>query len=139
MNDPDLAELGPGSAPGGLYRAMCLIATTIAVVLFLVLALMPGVIYWLFEIPAHETANFLGRRAAMMFAGFAVLGFLGGTARSPETRLIVALSIGVAMFALGLLGLYEFARGFAGPGILIAVVIEFAICIGFLWAIRHET
>lgn len=126
----------PGTEPSVLFKAMCLISTVVAACLFLVLCVAPGLIYWIFDVTPHETANFLGRRAAMLFAGMAVLGFLGATARSIEARMIVGLSIAVAMFGLGLLGLYEFARGFAGVGILLAVGVEFAICVGFLAALR---
>jgi len=126
----------PGTAPGTLFKAMCLISTLVAATLFVALSIAPGLIYGLFEVTPHETANFIGRRAAMLFAGMAVLGFLGASARSEEARMIVGLSIAVAMFGLGLIGLYEFARGFAGAGILLAVGGEFAICIGFLAALR---
>lgn len=126
----------PGTEPSGFFKFMCTFTAVLACGLFLTLSLMPALIYWLFSVTPHETADFLARRAAMLFGAFGVLSFLAASARSHEARFIVGLSIALAMFGLGLLGLYELARGFAGPGILLAIGIELAICIGFLWALR---
>jgi len=57
------------------FKKLSTITAFITFVLFLVLLLLPEIIFILFQIPENSSAFFISRRAAMLFLGIAV--FLG--------------------------------------------------------------
>ena len=105
------------------FRSLSIFSTTLAAALFLTLLLMPGLVFWLFHIPA-ESAVFLSRRAAVLFLGFAILMWLVRNAENSSTRRAISLGWGTTMTALAILGTFEFIRGFVGPGIFMAAAVE---------------
>ncbi len=92
--------------------------------LALTLLVAPGVIHWLFAIDSGAAADIMSRRAAMLFAGLAVLTFLGGGSTSLEVQHLVSAVIVVAMAGLLVLGFVEWLRGAVGPGIWLALIVE---------------
>ncbi len=111
------------------YRHLCSAASLLFFILFATLIFLPEIVYWLFNIQGNELGDFLAKRAGVLFLGFSVLCFCSRNTTSKEVRHIVALSVGTAMGAMALLGIYELVRGNTGPGILVAVFIELAISI----------
>ncbi len=109
------------------FHRLSLLTSLVFATLCLTLIFVPDLIYWLFRLPAHDSADALAKRAAMLFLGLAVLCFGARKSALPELRRLVALSVGVAMAAMAVLGLYELARGVVGPGILLAVGAELAL------------
>jgi len=98
-----------------------------AIVLFLLfsaLLIFPKIIFVLFQIPENDSAFFIARRAAMLFLGLAVITWTGRHASHSSLRQSVCAGLSTTMFALALLGVCEFIRGLAGPGILLAVIGE---------------
>ena len=78
----------------------------------------------LFGIDEHSSALFIGRRAAMLFLGLAVLTWFIRNAGYSESRQAVCLCLAVSMLGLAILGIFEYLRGFASIGISLAVVTE---------------
>lgn len=104
-------------------------------VLFIVLIFWPDIVYWLFQVEGNETADFLAKRAGMLFLGLSILCFHSRNTVSGEVVDLVALCVGLAMATMALLGVIELMRGNAGWGILVAVFIEVSIAALFyrLW------
>lgn len=114
------------------FRTLSILSAALSAALFLTLLFVPDLVFWLFQIPASESAAFLSRRAAILFLGFGILMWLvRNTENSPANRAI-CIGWGTAMTALAILGTLEFVRGFAGGGIFIAVFMEAFIGVSYL-------
>lgn len=117
------------------YSIRCKLLTCLCSVLFVLLLLAPGVIFWLFGVPQSETADLIARRAAMLFLGLAVISW---NAHSAPPSIGFSLGIVVAMLGLASAGSYEFLRGFAEWPILLAVIVEVSVAGLFLKYTRHR-
>ena len=120
------------------YRTISTAVATLYATLAFVLLLSPGLVNWLFAVPGHATGDFMAKRAAMLFLGLAAIAFLSRDAAPSTARDAIAKGIAVAMIGLALASLYEFARGFAGPGICLAIVIEIVVSMAFFSTLRYE-
>lgn len=118
------------------FKTLCMITAALSISLFAILLLYPPLIYSIFAIPGHESADLLARRAAMLFLGVAVLSWNSKGANAAQTQRAFALGTIVMMTGLAAVGLFELARGFAGLGILFAIVTELAIAAGFANLLR---
>lgn len=106
-------------------------------VLFLILAMT-----WMFA-PAQllsgwgmelsTAVGLIGRRAAALYAGIAVMFFFTRNAEPSTTRTALITGIITSCSILALLGIYEFSTGHATSGILTAVFIEVALVLAFLY------
>lgn len=117
------------------YRTLCGLTGAIALALALTLLLAPQVIYALFAIAPHESADFLARRAAMLFVGFAVLSFSMREAE-PRSQRSYSVAMATTMGALAALGSFELARGFAGLGLGLAIGVELFLTAAFVLHVR---
>lgn len=111
------------------FKMVSIITAVIALTLCGVLILTPEVLFMLFNIDENSSAFFMGRRAAMLFLGISVLSWVGRNAKHSESRQAICLSLCVAMFALTLLGVAEYLRGYSGIGILLAVMTEAVVAL----------
>ncbi len=116
------------------YRTVATYAAALSFALCAALVFMPGVIHWFFGIEAHASSNFMARRAAMLFLGYGLLCYLSRNAPHTPLRDMICLSMSGMMAGVALMGLYEFWRGFAGVGILLAVAVELGFAYGFVRA-----
>ena len=116
------------------------IATIVCASLMIVLLLFPGVIFWLFQLEPSASAQIISRRAAMLFAGFAVLSWLSRDLPPSDASRAIFLALGTAMSGLAALGCFEFIAGNVGPGIALAIAAEVAFAIHFIsFAKKHKT
>jgi hypothetical protein len=117
------------------HRQVSTLAALLFLVLFATLVLLPEIVYWLFRLQENELGDFLSKRAGVLFLGLSILCFYSRNTKSIEVENTVALSVGTAMGAMALLGVYELVRGNAGLGILVAVIVELSIAALFsrLW------
>jgi hypothetical protein len=77
-------------------------------------------------------AELLGRRAAALYAGLAIMFWLARNARPSPARSAMSKGLTVACLMLAALGIFELAAGHVAPGILLAVVIEVALAVAFV-------
>jgi hypothetical protein len=103
------------------YKAVSIAASALYSMLFACLLIAPDLIYWLFHIERHATADLLAKRAAMLFLGLAVLSFLGRNAPYSSLRQAVSVAMATTLAGLMLAGMYEFFLGIAGIGIWSAI------------------
>ncbi|MCF6322646.1 MAG: hypothetical protein L3J32_12900 [Rhizobiaceae bacterium] len=114
------------------FQKVSLAATLVYILLFLFLLFTPEFIFWIFQIEGSETADFIARRAAMLFLGLAIIAYFGRHSPNSIMRQAVSLGMGVSMVALAVLGAFEFFRGFSGPGIWFAILAETGFAIAYL-------
>lgn len=119
-------------------RTLLLGTTALFATLSAALALAPWSILWLFGLPDDPSAMFMSRRASLLFLGWGTALF--GMRNVEDPTIVRALALGLAITTLGLgaLGLGEFARGYAGPGILPAVASEIVLGALFLMHARRR-
>lgn len=113
------------------YKNFSTVVSILFFALFVTLVALPEIVYWLFGLQGNELGDFFAKRAGMLFFGLTILCFYSRNTKSKEAENLVALSVGAAMAIMALLGVYEFAWGNAGLGILLAVIIEVLIAVGF--------
>ncbi len=114
------------------YRNLCLALVSLTATLFAVLLIAPQWISLLFGIQGDDASAFISRRAAMLFLGYTAIAATARDAEASPARRAFLLGVAVSMGGLAVLGAAEFARGYAGPGILLAVAGESAFA---AWAL----
>ena len=73
----------------------------------------------------------LGRRIGTLYAGLALIFFLGRHAPPSELRNLLALGALVVVTGLGLLGSAAYLRRQVGPAMLASVVVEVLLALGY--------
>ncbi len=111
------------------FRTLSIVSSIISFLLFITLLLAPQLVFMLFEVEGNASAYFLARRAAMLFLGYAVIACVIRNAEHSNARQAVILGIGTAQLGLLVLGAFELVRGFAGLGILLAMVVELLLAV----------
>ncbi len=108
------------------FRLTTTLAAIVCAMLSLTLLVVPGLIFWLFQLDANVATEVMARRAGVLFFGLTILTY--GLRDLPEgkPRQTVALGIGATMFLLAILGLIEFVMGRIGPGVFLAIAAELA-------------
>ncbi len=114
------------------FSKLSLATAFICATLFILLLFIPEFIYWIFSIHDDETARLMSRRASMLFLGIAIITFTGRNSAHSDLRQSVVLGIAVTMTGLATLGLFEFIRGYAGAGILLAASTELFFSFAYL-------
>jgi hypothetical protein len=114
------------------YKNISVAASILYLVLFLVLLMNPNLVFWIFDIEPSEAARFISRRASFLFFGLAIISWLGREAEHSTLRQAVAMGMSTMMAALAVLGLFEFLRGYAGAGILLAISAEIFFAVAYM-------
>ncbi len=114
-----------------MFKILSITTACIAFILFAVLLFIPNLVFIIFEISGNESASFIARRAAMLFLGVGVISWLIRNSEHSELRQSICIGLTVLMFSLSLLGTIEFIRGFAGPGIGLAIVTELILGVSY--------
>ncbi|WP_424982959.1 hypothetical protein [Maritalea sp. S77] len=116
------------------------ISIAAALLFFTLSALMifyPPLIYWLFALEPHELGDFLAKRAGVLFLGLGLLSFLTRDVRDKAIQRIISISFGSMMLLMAAMGIYEFARGYAGIGIWFANLTEIGFGAAYLMMWRR--
>lgn len=114
------------------FRALSTFTSLLCFLLALVWGLMPD---WLLSIWGLEYSLAVGvvaRRSAVLFAALGVMFYLVRNESPSTTRHALSNGFMVGCWGLAALGFGEWLNGHAGPGILLAVVVELALGLAFL-------
>ncbi|WP_095129895.1 hypothetical protein [Pseudomonas sp. Irchel s3h14] len=114
------------------FRALSTFTSLLCFLLALVWGLLPD---WLLSIWGLEYSLAVGvvaRRSAMLFAALGVMFYLVRNESPSTTRHALSNGFMVGCWGLAALGFGEWLNGHAGPGILLAVVVELALGLAFL-------
>ncbi|WP_445178476.1 hypothetical protein [Pseudomonas sp. McL0111] len=122
------------------FRTLSGITSSLCFLLALVWGLMPDGLLAIWSIEsspaAGPAAGFVARRSAVLFAAIGVMFYLARNAPPSVARNALSNGFMVGCFALAVLGFGEWLNGHAGPAILLAVLVELALGLGFLQARR---
>jgi hypothetical protein len=74
----------------------------------------------------------LGRRIGALYFGLSIIFFAARSAAASATRTALCAGTAVACLLLAFLGVFEFAAGRSGPGILASAALEVLLALGYL-------
>ena len=118
------------------FRTLSTITFSLCFLLALAWGLVPQILLSIWSIEYFEAAGFVARRMAVLFAALGVMFYLVRNAPVSIARNAMNNGFIVGCFGLAVLGFAEWLNGHAGPGILLAVLVEFALGLGFVQARR---
>lgn len=106
------------------YKTLSVITAALCITLATFLLLFPEPVFLVFGVSGNESAYFISRRASMFFVGYAAIAYFSRNEPRTAARQSISLGIGTSMAGFATLGLFELLRGFAGPGILLPMLVE---------------
>ncbi|WP_236188371.1 hypothetical protein [Pseudomonas pharyngis] len=118
------------------FRTLSTLTFCLCFLLSLAWGLAPQILLAIWSIEYSEAAGFVARRSAVLFAALGLMFYLVRNAPVSIARNALSNGFIVGCFGLAVLGFAEWLNGHAGPGILLAVLVEFALGLGFLQARR---
>ncbi|MDP2547816.1 hypothetical protein [Oceanobacter sp. 4_MG-2023] len=114
-----------------MFYMLSTLTAVVTGLLFLISLGAPELLLWLMGVSESESAAFVARRMAMVFLGLTLICWLNRDCRSADVHKAIAMGLLVMLLGLAALGLFELLRGYAGYGILLAVVTE--LLLGIAW------
>lgn len=120
------------------FRNLAILSSLVCFALAVTWILAPNTLLTVWGFEFSYSAGLVGRRAAALFAGIGVMLFTARDAKPSSARSALVSGFVVGCVALAALGIFEFANGHAGPGILSAVLVEIALAMAFLYVARTQ-
>jgi hypothetical protein len=114
------------------FRTLSTFTAALCFLLALVWGLMPDRLLSIWSIEYSLAVGVVARRSAMLFAALGVMFYLVRNEAPSITRNALTHGFMVGCWGLAALGFGEWLNGHAGPGILLAVVVELALGLAFL-------
>ena len=114
------------------FRTLSMFTAALCLVLALVWGFMPDWLLAIWGIEFSSTAGFVARRIAVLFAALGLICYWVRNEPPSVTRSALSSGFMVGCFGLAALGFGEWLNGHVGPGILLAVLAELALGLGFL-------
>ena len=118
------------------FRTLSGFTCSLCFLLALAWGVFPQSLLAIWSIEYSDAAGFVARRSAVLFAALGVMFYLVRNAPPSLGRNALSNGFIVGCFGLAVLGFAEWLNGHAGPGILLAVLVEFALGLGFVQARR---
>ena len=85
------------------------------------------------QIEPTDSVLLFVRRMGALYLGLSVMFFLARSAPVSVARTALSAGTVVACSLLALLGVYELSAGRVGPAILLSVVVEGLLALGYIW------
>ena len=120
-----------------MFRWAAMATAILCKALFVVFLIWPGSYVEAYGVTADRGADFLGRRAAAMFLGLAVILWITRNDAPTPSRQAISYGIATVFAGIAFTGLFEFGRGNAGINIVVAAAGEMLIAFVFLVAARR--
>jgi hypothetical protein len=114
------------------FRTLSTLTSLLCFLLALVWGFVPDGLLAIWSIEYSSAAGFVARRSAVLFAALGVIFYLVRNEAPSVTRSALSTGFAVGCFGLATLGFGEWLNGHAGPGILLAVLVELALGLGFV-------
>jgi hypothetical protein len=114
------------------FRTLSTFTSLLCFLLALAWGLVPDRLLAIWSIEYSSVAGFIARRSAVVFAALGVMFYLVRNEAPSVTRNALSTGFTVGCFGLAVLGFGEWLNGHAGPGILLAVLVESALGLGFV-------
>ena len=114
------------------FRTIAVITAIVALALGLGYLFVGAIVVGRWQIQSTDSVLLLSRRIGAIYLGLSVMLFLARSAPVSVTRTALSAGAAVLLSLLALLGVYEFTAGHAGTGILVSVVIESLLALGYI-------
>ncbi|CAI8823155.1 hypothetical protein HNR03_005435 [Pseudomonas sp. JAI111] len=114
------------------FRTLSTFTSLLCFLLALVWGFVPDVLLAIWSIEYSSATGFVARRSAVLFAALGVIFYLVRNEAPSVTRGALSTGFTVGCFGLATLGFGEWLNGHAGPAILLAVLVELALGLGFV-------
>ena len=114
------------------FRTVAVITAIAALALGLGFLFVGAIVVGRWQIQPTESVLLLSRRIGAIYLGLSVMLFLARSAPVSVTRTALSAGAAVLLSLLALLGVYELTVGHAGPGILVSIVIESLLALGYI-------
>jgi hypothetical protein len=120
------------------FRTIAVITAIVAFVLGVGYLFAGALVVGRWQIDPTDSVLLLGRRWGALYLGLSIIYFLARSAPVSVARRALSAGTAVALSVLVVLGIYEFAVGHVGSGILVSVVIEFLLALGYMRVLFTE-
>ncbi|KJZ33528.1 hypothetical protein LOY55_16370 [Pseudomonas sp. B21-040] len=114
------------------FRTLSMFTAALCLLLALIWGLMPDELLAIWGIEYSTATGLVARRSAVVFAALGLIFYWVRNEAPSVTRSALCSGFMVGCFGLAALGFGEWLNGHAGPGILLAVLVELALGLGFL-------
>jgi hypothetical protein len=114
------------------FRTIAVITAICALALGLGFLFVGALMVGRWQIQSTESVLLLSRRIGAIYLGLSVMLFLARSSPVSVTRTALSAGAVVLLSLLAILGVYELTAGHAGPGILVSVVIESLLALGYI-------
>ena len=114
------------------FKNIAVVTSIIAFVLGIGYLFFGSFIIGRWQIKPTNSVLLLGRRMGSLYLGLSIIFFLLRSLAMSIARTALIIGAAVTLSLLALLGLYEYSVGSVGSGILVSVVIEAILAIGYI-------
>ena len=114
------------------FKNIAVVTAIIAFVLGIGYLFFGSLIIGRWQIEPTNSVLLLGRRMGSLYLGLSIIFFLLRSLAMSIARTALIIGVAVTLSLLALLGLYEYSVGSVGSGILVSVVIEAILAIGYI-------
>ena len=118
--------------PNIRFRTLAFAASLLSACLAALWLAAPGVFVWMWQLQPGAGTEVVGHRCGALFAGIAVMLYLVRGSGPGRERDAISTGFAVGCALLAATGLQALYSGMAGPGILLAVVVELLLAAAFL-------
>lgn len=118
------------------FKNVATFSAALFAVLFLTMMVAPHLATESWGLEATDEVQFMGRRTAAAYLGFAVLSWLVRSVTNSETIRIVALGLSTSLIFVAIVGLWEMIWGIGATGLILSVVVELGLAAAFLKSSR---
>jgi hypothetical protein len=115
------------------FRTIAIITAIVTLVLGVGYLFVGALVVGRWQIQPTDSVLLLGRRMGALYLGLSVISFLARSAPVSVARTALCTGTAVACSLLATLGVYEFSAGRAGSAILVSVVVEALLALGYIW------
>lgn len=113
------------------FRTLALFTAFLCFSLALIWGFTPESMLSIWNVGFSDTTGLMARRGAMLFMALGVMFYLARNAPPSPARAAMSNGLMVGVFGLAVLGFGEWLNGRAGPGILLAVLVEISLGLAF--------
>lgn len=114
------------------FKNIALVTAIIAFLLGIGYLFFGSLVIGRWQIDPTNSVLLLGRRMGSLYLGLSIIFFLSRSLTLSTTRTALSIGAAVTLSLLALLGIYEYSLNRVGSGILISVVIESLLAIGYI-------
>jgi hypothetical protein len=120
------------------FKNIAIVSAIIAFVLGMGYLFFGSLVIGRWEIEPTNNILFLCRRMGSIYLGLSIILFLSRSLPLSMARTTLSIGLAVALSLLALLGIYEYSLDRVGSGILVSVVIESLLAIGYIMVLYND-